>query len=116
MSLKFFKVYDFQLDGHEPQGVNTARTISVDGTLITLVRLPDAYFALANKCPHAGANLGHGQCTPEGKIVCPAHRYQYDVKTGKGQANQGDFVKTYPVELREEGVFVGLDLRWWKVL
>jgi nitrite reductase/ring-hydroxylating ferredoxin subunit len=42
------------------------------------------------------------------------HRYKYDVKTGKGL--QGDFVETYPTELRNDGVYVGLKSdkpRWW---
>jgi 3-phenylpropionate/trans-cinnamate dioxygenase ferredoxin subunit len=114
MPLKYFRIYDFKKDGAEPQAVNTVRTIAIEGTYLTLARLPDGYFAVADKCPHAGARLGFGKCMPDGKIMCPVHRYQYDLKTGKGLPRQGDYVETYPVETRADGVYVGLKTRWWK--
>ncbi|MBC7383751.1 MAG: Rieske 2Fe-2S domain-containing protein [Bacteroidia bacterium] len=115
MPLKFYKVYDFKKDGAQPQAIQSVRTINLDGTLLTMIRLPEGYFAVADQCPHAGARLGHGKCTPEGKIICPVHRFQYDVKTGRGLPAQGDYVETYPVETRKDGVYVGLKSKWWKI-
>jgi len=40
------------------------------------------YYAIDNKCPHAGGNLSDGKL--EGKIItCPNHGSKYDVTTGK---------------------------------
>ncbi len=114
MPLKFYKVYDFIKDGAEPQALNTIRTLNIEGTYITFIHISEGYFTMADKCPHAGGRLGHGKCTPDGYVMCPVHRYQYDIKTGKGLPQQGDYVDTYPTETRSDGVYVGLKIKWWK--
>ena len=113
--MRFYKVYDFIADGAEPQQLDSVRTVDIGGTYISLIRLTDGYFAVADRCPHAGARMGLGRCMPEAKIMCPVHRYQYDIKTGKGLAHQGDYIDTYPVETRKDGVYVGLQTKWWKL-
>jgi nitrite reductase/ring-hydroxylating ferredoxin subunit len=114
MAIRFFKIYDFQEHGNEPQAVHSVRTIEIDNKHICLARLPEGYFAVDDKCPHAGARLGLGKCSEEGMVICPVHRYQYDVKTGRGLPKQGDYVNTYPVETRKDGVYIGLEKKWWQ--
>ncbi len=114
MALRFYKVYDFSQHGKEPQTLHSVRTISLDNKMICLVRLEDGYYAIDDRCPHAGARLGMGKCTEEGMVECPVHRYQYNAKTGKGLPKQGDYVNTYPVETREDGVYIGLEKKWWQ--
>jgi 3-phenylpropionate/trans-cinnamate dioxygenase ferredoxin subunit len=115
MPLRYIKVYDFKQHGNEPQQINTPRTIAIDGKRICLVRLADGYFAVDDRCPHAGASLGSGRCDEEGHVICPVHRYRYDVKTGKGLPKQGDYVETYPVKETDEGVFIGIEKKWWQI-
>ncbi|OYU97285.1 MAG: (2Fe-2S)-binding protein [Bacteroidetes bacterium B1(2017)] len=114
MALRFYKIYDFSSHGLEPQELNSVRTIDIENKLICLVRIPDGYFAIDDKCPHAGARLGLGKCSPEGMVICPIHRYQYDVKTGRGLPKQGDYVNTYPIETRADGVYIGFEKKWWQ--
>jgi nitrite reductase/ring-hydroxylating ferredoxin subunit len=115
MALKFYKIYDFAEHGKDPQAVFSVRTIEIENKLICLARLTDGYYAVDDKCPHAGARLGLGKCSEEGKVVCPIHRYQYDLKTGKGLPQQGDYVNTYPIETRLDGVYIGLEKKWWQL-
>ena len=118
--MKWYKIYDFVMDGVEPQALYSVRTVEVSKTLVCLGRLPDGYFAVSDKCPHASGRLGLGECTHEGKVVCPHHRYKYDMKTGSGKPEQGDYVETYIVETRNDGVWITLDkqkeknIPWWK--
>jgi nitrite reductase/ring-hydroxylating ferredoxin subunit len=114
MSFRFYKIYDFTQDGLEPQAIYSARTIEIETKRICLTRLPDGYYAIDDACPHAGARLGLGKCTEDEMIICPIHRYQYHVKTGKGLPRQGDFVNTYPVEIRKDGIYVGFEKKWWQ--
>lgn len=114
MPIKFVKVYDFKQHGVQPQELNTPRIIDIEGKRICLVRLADGYYAVDNKCPHAGAHLGSGKCQDE-YIICPVHRYKYNVKTGKGWPQQGDYVDTFPVKETTEGVFIGLSKKWWQI-
>jgi len=114
MAIQFYKIYDFKLDGTEPQAINTVRSIAVEGKRICLTRLHDGYFAMDDKCPHAGAPLGSGKCNEDEQVVCPIHRYKYNPRTGKGQATQGDFVDIYVTEQRNDGIYVGFNVKWWK--
>lgn len=83
------------------------------GTAVCLVGVDDEVHALATKCPHAGADISQGWCK-DGKLVCPYHRYSYDIFTGRGSPGQGDYIKTYPVEMRDDGVYVGVK-SWWEM-
>jgi len=112
--LRWFKVYDFFKHGAEPQHLNSARTIHVDGIRLCLTRTEKGYFAVEDKCPHAGARLGMGGYCENGLLVCPVHRYKYDVQTGKGK--QGDFINTYKTEMRSDGVYIALEKKWWQML
>lgn len=111
--MKWYKIYDFEEDGLNPQEIYAVRTIDVKGKMVCLGRLPDGYFAVDDRCPHAaGGRLGMGKCDADGSVVCPIHRYKYDLKSGKGF--QGDYVNTYQVETRADGVYIGMAGKsWW---
>lgn len=112
MALRWTKVYDFAKHGNEPQQLNSTRTIDIDGKRFCMARTEEGYFAVDDRCPHAGARLGMGGWCENGYIVCPVHRYRYDAKTGRGK--QGDYVESYPVETRNDGVYIGLKKKsWW---
>lgn len=85
--------------------------VKVNSKNICLARNLSGFFAVQNSCPHASGDLSQGIC--EGShVVCPVHRYSYDLKTGRGAADQGDAVRTYPVEEREDGLYVGVKDAW----
>ena len=74
---------------------------------ICLVGYEGKVYAIGATCPHAGAELSGGWCK-DGKIICPFHRYSYSLESGRGDPGQNDYVDTYPVEIREDGVYVGI--------
>jgi len=71
-------------------------------------------FAFGDKCPHNGASLSRGSCTNKNEVVCPLHRYSFDLENGKATSGGAFALKTYPVEIKEEGVFVGIKAKWWE--
>ncbi|MEO8887488.1 MAG: Rieske (2Fe-2S) protein [Mucilaginibacter sp.] len=83
------------------------KKVKAGGKSVCLVGYEGRIYALSATCPHAGAELSGGWCR-EGKIICPFHRYSYNLQTGKGDPGQHDYVDTYPVEIREDGVYVGI--------
>jgi nitrite reductase/ring-hydroxylating ferredoxin subunit len=100
--MKWVKVLD--TDGlHYP----FIKKVNAGGSWICLVGVDEKIFALSAKCPHAGADISQGWCE-SGKLVCPYHRYSYDLQTGRGNAGQGDYIKIYPVEARADGIYVGV--------
>lgn len=91
------------------------KTVKVDGKKLCLVRHQNKLHALQNSCPHAGGILSGGWCK-NGNIVCPLHRYEYNLETGRGLAGQNDCVDVYPIAQREDGFYVGLPEGFWKRL
>jgi thiamine pyrophosphate-dependent acetolactate synthase large subunit-like protein/nitrite reductase/ring-hydroxylating ferredoxin subunit len=65
------------------------------------------YGALDNRCPHQGGPLGEGSIE-NGLLRCPWHGWDYDPLTGKAPGFD-DGVPTFPVEEREDGVYVGFE-------
>ena len=94
---------------------NFLKLVRVSGKKLCIVKLEDKIFAVQNKCPHAGADLSGGWCA-NGNLVCPYHRHEFNLETGRGTAGQGDYINTFPVEIRDDGVYVGLKEPWWKVI
>jgi nitrite reductase/ring-hydroxylating ferredoxin subunit len=87
------------------------KRIKVGGKVLCLVAYEGEVFALGARCPHAGGDLTQGWCT-EGKLVCPIHRYSFDLKTGKGSPGQNDYIDSYPVEIRDKSVYIGITSFW----
>ena len=86
---------------------NNMVELEVEGRSFTLAKKSDTYFAFASKCPHASGRMAQGYINPLGQVVCPLHRYCFDMKNGRNTSGEGYFLKTYPIELREEGLFIG---------
>ena len=59
---------------------------------------------LDNKCPHQGGPLGEGSIE-NGLLRCPWHGWDYDPISGKAPGFD-DGVETFPVDIREDGVYV----------
>jgi nitrite reductase/ring-hydroxylating ferredoxin subunit len=89
------------------------KSIKLANRRICLVGYEGVIFALAAICPHAGADLTGGWCET-GKLVCPRHRYSYDLATGKGSEGQHDYVNTYPVKIKGQTVYIGVESFWEK--
>ncbi len=79
------------------------------GKKICVAKWQDEVFAFAFKCPHAGGILADGYLDALGNVVCPQHRYKYSIKNGHNTSGEGYYMKHWPVELRDEGVFVGVE-------
>ncbi len=92
----------------EPDQLPEGRVATVTCRHLTLclTRHEGAYGALDNKCPHQGGPLGEGSIE-NGLLRCPWHGWDYDPITGKAPGFD-DGVETYPVEVRDDGVYVGL--------
>lgn len=86
---------------------------NVDRKKVAIARTAEGFHAVKDRCPHQGSTFYGGYCTKDNKIVCPRHRYEFDLKTGRGH---GDYVDVYPLEEREDGIYIGfsyLGLGWF---
>ncbi len=87
---------------------NEGRAISVGDRSIAIFHVKNSFYAIENLCPHRGAPLVDGEV--EGTIVmCPWHRWEFDLKTGQSPANPAACVKTYPCRVNGDDVVVTMD-------
>jgi nitrite reductase/ring-hydroxylating ferredoxin subunit len=97
------------------------RVVSAANRDIGVVRWGDCLYAVRNVCPHQGAELCKGKLESfvavgdEGSIesdrqrpilVCPWHRWEFDVITGAAVTDPKQRVATYPVEVKAGRVLV----------
>lgn len=73
---------------------------------VALTRLHGRYGAIDNRCPHQGGPLGQGTLEND-KIRCPWHGFDFDPFTGEAAGGPDFNVHTYPVEVRDDGIYVG---------
>lgn len=89
------------------------KSASAGGRSLAIVHFDGQYAAMDNHCPHQGGPLGEGSIETgvDGKcwLRCPWHGWDFDPLTGKPPGGHEDSGQdTFPVEVREDGVYVGL--------
>ncbi len=80
-----------------------------DGKKLTLAKHMDGVFAFAHKCPHASGIMADGFIDAVGNVVCPLHRYKFNIETGRNTTGEGYYLKTYPTQQREDGIYIGFE-------
>jgi 3-phenylpropionate/trans-cinnamate dioxygenase ferredoxin subunit len=62
--------------------VGKMKAVKLEDKEILIANVNDNYYAMANRCTHAGGDLSQGVL--EGSVVtCPKHHARFDVTTGK---------------------------------
>ncbi|MEX1257849.1 MAG: non-heme iron oxygenase ferredoxin subunit [Gemmatimonadota bacterium] len=85
------------------------RGIEVADEPIVLIRWEGELFALEDRCSHQDFPLSDGE-VENGRIECVFHGAKFDVRTGKAvQLPAIKPVKSFPVEIRGDEVFVQMD-------
>ena len=104
---KWYKIAESLADSGLAE--KAAITISAGGKSICVARFEDKLYACAQKCPHAGGLMSQGSIDENGNIVCPLHRYKFSLEKGRNTSGEGYYLKTYPVEERPDGIYVGIE-------
>ena len=89
--------------------VNGLAEFEINGKIICIAKHHDRLFACSQKCPHAGGLLTEGYMDALGNIVCPIHRYKFNLKNGMNVSGEGYLLKTFSIEEREDGVYICLN-------
>ncbi|MEM1242837.1 MAG: thiamine pyrophosphate-binding protein [Cyanobacteria bacterium P01_H01_bin.26] len=90
-----------------PEG--RVKTVVAGHKSLALTHYQGQYGALDNRCPHQGGPLGEGSIE-NGLLRCPWHGWDYCPLTGAppGELEVDDGLETFPVDVRSDGVYVGL--------
>lgn len=91
-----------------PFGTNNLAQVAAIDKQVCIGKYKDELFAFAAKCPHASGYFAEGFIDSLGNVVCPLHRYKFCMKNGRNVSGEGYYLKHWPVEIRDDGVYVGL--------
>jgi nitrite reductase/ring-hydroxylating ferredoxin subunit len=89
---------------------NDIAEVRTEEKTVCIGKYKDKLYAFAQKCPHASGFLAEGYIDPLGNIVCPLHRYKFSLNNGRNVSGEGYYLKNWPVEIREDGVYVGFEI------
>jgi len=83
----------------------TARQVRLLGRYFAVFNINGTYYGLEGMCKHMKAPLCGGEL--DGTIVtCPMHQWKYDVATGACLTEDWAALKTYPVELHDQDIYL----------
>ncbi|MFY9268312.1 MAG: Rieske (2Fe-2S) protein [Candidatus Manganitrophaceae bacterium] len=89
-----------------PEG--KGKVVKIGSREILLLNIEGAFYALDRFCAHRAAPLVEGEVV-EGQLLCPWHGNTFDVAAGRCLTNPEEKVRTYPVEVRGEEIWVGFE-------
>jgi fatty acid desaturase/nitrite reductase/ring-hydroxylating ferredoxin subunit len=88
--------------------VNDVMEFVHEGNPYSVYHLDDGFYAMSNKCSHAGAKLSRGLVI-DGEIECPAHNGRFNIRTGEATLSPAcENMKTFPVRIENEEVQLSL--------
>jgi len=77
----------------------------VDDLEIAVFKVDGNVYALSNTCPHQQTHLIYDGFIEEGKVTCPVHGWQFDLKGGNlAEGRKG--LDSYNVKLIGDDVYV----------
>jgi nitrite reductase/ring-hydroxylating ferredoxin subunit len=87
---------------------NNIAVTEVNGKKVCVASFDKQLFGFAYKCPHAGGFLSEGYIDAVGNVVCPVHRYKFNMVNGRNITGEGYFLKTWPIKVENETILIGL--------
>lgn len=107
------KTYDWhKIAEHESEITlqeNGIAVVEARNKKICVTKFQDQWFGFPYTCPHAGGILAYGSVDNTGNIVCPLHRYKFSLMNGRNVSGEGFYMKRYPIEVRDEAIYVGIE-------
>jgi nitrite reductase (NADH) small subunit len=78
------------------------------GRLAVFRTADDQVFAIEDRCPHRGGPLSQG-IVHGTSVTCPLHNWVISLETGKALGADEGAVRTIPVRVEGEQLFIALD-------
>ena len=107
--IAWHKVFDSVEEARQQVPQRQMKLLTVEGNSICFAHTFAGFFAVEDACPHLGYSLSRGTTNYQNEVVCPWHSYRYHLETGRECDWRTRKAKTYPVEVRPDGVFIGLE-------
>jgi toluene monooxygenase system ferredoxin subunit len=87
------------------------RGLVVHGARVVVVHVDGEVHAYEDRCAHQEVPISEGRL--EGCVmVCRAHEWRFDAKTGHGVNPEGAFLGPIPVRVEGDDVLLDVSVRW----
>ncbi|HKX28932.1 MAG TPA: Rieske 2Fe-2S domain-containing protein [Blastocatellia bacterium] len=83
----------------------SGKKVEIDGDGLAIFNFNGQFYALNDLCPHRGAPLSEG-FLDAGKVFCPWHCFDFDLKTGDCGMVPSMRVEAYPIKIEGDEIFV----------
>jgi nitrite reductase/ring-hydroxylating ferredoxin subunit len=91
------------------------KAVQLEDKEILIANLNGNYYAIGNRCTHAGGDLSHG-VLEDNIVTCPKHHAKFDVTTGKVAAHpkmallhpKAKDESTYQVKVENDNIMIKL--------
>jgi nitrite reductase/ring-hydroxylating ferredoxin subunit len=93
---------------------NQGKRFLINDVDIAVFKVNQEIFILSNTCPHQHTTIIYDGIIEDGCIVCPAHGWMFNLKTGK-QPTGARGLDTFPVKIIDDEVFAivkAKELKW----
>ncbi len=93
---------------------NQGKRFLVNDTEIAVFKIDREIFAIDNTCPHQHTALLYDGFIEDGCVVCPAHGWMFDLKTGNRPTGSRG-INTHQTKIIDNNVYVLVkdkELRW----
>ncbi|MFT2010177.1 Rieske (2Fe-2S) protein [Pontibacter sp. 13R65] len=108
MEKTWHKIFENETEAKAQVPLRQTKLLAVAGKEICLAHTAAGFVAIQDACPHLGSSLSRGKINYLNEVVCPWHSYRYDLRSGKECDYRTRNAKTYPLEIREDGLYIGL--------
>jgi nitrite reductase/ring-hydroxylating ferredoxin subunit len=106
--MEWIKLFDSEKEAFDTLELNAVRKVTVNNKAYCLARNTKGLFVTTDVCSHEGVSLSQGRCTSSGAIECPWHQFLFEPSTGECINQECRPLETYPVKIKDEGVFFGI--------
>lgn len=83
------------------------RGVNLGGVDVVLCNVDGELFAYEDRCPHLANPLSHG-VLQHSTLMCAAHEWEFDARTGQGVNPQAARLKPFPVRLDDDRIFIAI--------
>ena len=93
---------------------NQGKRFLINDVDIAVFKVNGEIFVLNNVCPHQHTSVIYDGFVEDGCVVCPAHGWMFNLKTGK-QPTGARGLDTYPVKIIDDEVYAIIkakELKW----
>jgi nitrite reductase/ring-hydroxylating ferredoxin subunit len=93
---------------------NQGKRFLINDVEVAVFKIEEEIFIVSNICPHQHTALIYDGFIEAGCVVCPAHGWMFNLKTGK-QPTGARGLDIYPVKIIDDEVFTivkAKELKW----